>query len=232
MNNLRKKAAGVGAGAALVLSGAAGAYLFTGTAGAQSTPSTTAPSQSTEPDSAGPGHCDGSGHKNETPLSGAQADQASAAALKAVPGGKVLKVETDGADGFEAHMTDANGKRVTVHFDKDFNVTSTKEGGQHRGRFGIDAKPLSADDAAKVDSAATAAVPGGTVKRSFSDKNGGFIAVVADANGQRTIVRLDKDFKVTGTEQAKDLVRRWRNRSHDSQTPGGTSPSTTAPAGS
>ncbi|HEY5247985.1 MAG TPA: hypothetical protein VIJ15_05955 [Dermatophilaceae bacterium] len=52
-----------------------------------------------------------------------------AAALKAVPGGTVYRVETD-ADGatYEAHMTKADGTQVTVKFDKTFKVTAIQSG--------------------------------------------------------------------------------------------------------
>jgi len=65
----------------------------------------------------------------ETALTGTNLATAKAAALKAVPGGAVYRVETD-ADGatYEAHMTKADGTRVTVKFDTNFNVTSTQDG--------------------------------------------------------------------------------------------------------
>jgi hypothetical protein len=52
-----------------------------------------------------------------------------AAALKAVPGGTVYRVETD-VDGatYEAHMTKADGTHVTVKFDKSFKVTGVENG--------------------------------------------------------------------------------------------------------
>ena len=52
-----------------------------------------------------------------------------AAALKAVPGGTVYRVETD-VDGatYEAHMTKADGAQVTVKFGKDFAVTAIQAG--------------------------------------------------------------------------------------------------------
>ena len=71
---------------------------------------------------------------DETPLTGADAEKAKAAALKAVPGGTVDRVETD-ADGavYEAHMTKSDGTKVTVKFDKDFNVTAVQDGmGSHK----------------------------------------------------------------------------------------------------
>jgi uncharacterized membrane protein YkoI len=83
------------------------------------------------------------GREGETALTGANLATARAAALKAVPGATVDRIETD-ADGavYEAHMTKADGTRVTVKFDKDFKVTSTEDGrggggrGGHAGRDG------------------------------------------------------------------------------------------------
>src|SRR3954451_10114510 len=52
-----------------------------------------------------------------------------AAALKAVPGGTVIRVETDSGDAtYEAHMTKADGSLVTVKFDKSLAVTSVEDG--------------------------------------------------------------------------------------------------------
>lgn len=65
----------------------------------------------------------------EKALTSANVATAKAAALKAVPGGTVYRVETD-ADGatYEAHMTKADGTHVTVKFDKNFTVTSIQDG--------------------------------------------------------------------------------------------------------
>jgi hypothetical protein len=50
-------------------------------------------------------------------------------AKAAVPGGTVDRVETDSGDGtYEAHMTKADGSRVTVKFDKSGNVTGVESG--------------------------------------------------------------------------------------------------------
>jgi hypothetical protein len=69
------------------------------------------------------------GRPGETVLTGSDAEKATAAALKAVPGATVDRVETD-ADGavYEAHLTKSDGTRVTVKFDKDFNVIATEAG--------------------------------------------------------------------------------------------------------
>jgi hypothetical protein len=52
-----------------------------------------------------------------------------AAALKAVPGGTVYRVDTD-ADGavYEAHMTKASGTNITVEFNKNLAVTAIQNG--------------------------------------------------------------------------------------------------------
>jgi hypothetical protein len=66
------------------------------------------------------------GEKAET---GANLATLKAAALKAVPGGSVYRVETD-ADGatYEAHMTKADGTHVTVKFGKNLTVTAIQDG--------------------------------------------------------------------------------------------------------
>ena len=66
---------------------------------------------------------------DETQLTGTDAAKAKAAALKAVPGGTVYRVETDAGDAaYEAHMTRANGTLVTVKLDKSFDVTAVEDG--------------------------------------------------------------------------------------------------------
>lgn len=46
-----------------------------------------------------------------------------------VPGGTVIRVETDAGDGaYEAHMTKANGRPVTVKFDKNLDVIGVEDG--------------------------------------------------------------------------------------------------------
>jgi hypothetical protein len=52
-----------------------------------------------------------------------------AAALKAVSGGTVYRIETDAGDGtYEAHMKKADGTLVTVKFDKNLKVTKVEDG--------------------------------------------------------------------------------------------------------
>jgi len=66
---------------------------------------------------------------DETQLTGADAAKAKAAALEAVPGGTVHRVETDAGDAaYEAHMTKSDGTLVTVKMDKSFTVTAVEDG--------------------------------------------------------------------------------------------------------
>jgi hypothetical protein len=67
---------------------------------------------------------------DETLLTGDTAAQVRKAALAAVSGGTIERVETD-ADGnaaYEAHMVRSDGTRVTVYVNKSFDVVSVKSG--------------------------------------------------------------------------------------------------------
>lgn len=63
----------------------------------------------------------------ETLLTGDKAAKATAAAKAAVPGGTILRVETDANQGatYEAHVKKSDGSCVTVLMDANFKVTST-----------------------------------------------------------------------------------------------------------
>ena len=60
---------------------------------------------------------------------------------------------------------------------------------------------LTGDTATKVEAAAKAKVPGGTIERVETDVDTGspYEAHVRKADGSEVIVYVDKDFKVTGT---------------------------------
>jgi uncharacterized membrane protein YkoI len=65
---------------------------------------------------------------DETLLTGDTESQVRAAALAKIPGGTIVRVETD-ADGhaaYEAHMTKSDGTPVTVYVDKSYNVVSVE----------------------------------------------------------------------------------------------------------
>jgi hypothetical protein len=65
----------------------------------------------------------------ETLLTGSSAAKAKAAALAAVPGATVVRVETDSAGAaYEAHLKKSNGTYVTVKLDRAFKVTQTVSG--------------------------------------------------------------------------------------------------------
>ena len=73
----------------------------------------------------GRGHGGGK-HGDETALTGDALAKVTAAAKAKVPGATIVRVETDldGHAAYEAHMTAADGSRVTVYVDKSFNVVT------------------------------------------------------------------------------------------------------------
>lgn len=118
---------GLGAGSYGVASAASGS--------GSTTTTTTTPSTTTATPSAPSAQRPWGGQRSdETPLTGDTATKVTEAAQAEIPGGTIIRVETD-ADGnalYEAHMTKADGTPVTVYVDKDFNVVSTDSGIPHR----------------------------------------------------------------------------------------------------
>jgi hypothetical protein len=121
-------AAGLAAGSYGIASGASG------DSGSDSSPSSGAtaapPTTPASPGHGGPGGGRpwGGQRSDETPLTGDTASKVEAAAKAKVPGGTIVRVETD-ADGhaeYEAHMTDADGTPVTVYVGEDFQVVSVE----------------------------------------------------------------------------------------------------------
>lgn len=98
------------------------------TTSAQTTQTSTTQAPQPTHDPTKGGHVGANGVKEEL-LTGDTAQKVTAAALAAVPGGTIERVETD-AEGaaYEAHMTKADGSRVTVKFDTSFNVTGIESG--------------------------------------------------------------------------------------------------------
>jgi hypothetical protein len=141
MNRTRKAVVGGALAASTLLGGGIGAALLNGTANAQTStsttaaPSTAAAAQQAPPNGQPPANFDPTkgGHTangvTEALLTGDTAEKVKAAALAAVPGGTVQRVEND-AEGspYEAHVTKADGSQVTVKVDSSFNVTSTEDG--------------------------------------------------------------------------------------------------------
>jgi len=65
----------------------------------------------------------------ETLLTGSDLAKTTAAVKAAVPGGTIIRVETDsGGATYEAHVTKADGSVVTVKLDAAFTVTATQSG--------------------------------------------------------------------------------------------------------
>jgi hypothetical protein len=91
------------------------------TAGAQSSTGNTSGSTS----SVATASSGSSSESNETALTGTTAQKVRTAALAAVPGGTIIRVETS-RDGwsYEAHVRKADGTQVVVLMDKNFKVTS------------------------------------------------------------------------------------------------------------
>ena len=70
---------------------------------------------------------------DETPLTGDTAAKVRELALAKVPGGTIVRVETD-ADGnaaYEAHMIRSDGSPVTVYVSKELQVVSVQSGMPH-----------------------------------------------------------------------------------------------------
>ena len=135
MNRRRKALVGGALVASTLFGGGIGAALLNGSANAQTSSSTTAASSTVAPSRQPPPNFDPTegGHTangiTEALLTGDTAAKVKAAALAAVPGGTVQRVEND-AEGspYEAHMTKSDGSHVTVKVDSNFKVTSIEDG--------------------------------------------------------------------------------------------------------
>ena len=118
--------------AAVAIGIAGGSYGIAGAANGTSTSTTTtAASRTGAPPGAAPDpqHPWGGQRSDETPLTGDALAKVTAIAKAKVPGGSVVRVETD-ADGnaaYEAHMTDASGNLVTVYVDASFGYFGTEQ---------------------------------------------------------------------------------------------------------
>jgi len=110
--------------AATALGVAAGSY---GIASAASGSGSSAKGSTAAPSSQRPW---GPQRSDETPLTADTASKVRTLALAKVPGGTIVRVETD-ADGnaaYEAHMTKADGTPVTVYVSKALDVVSVQSG--------------------------------------------------------------------------------------------------------
>jgi hypothetical protein len=119
-------------GAALLAAGAVAGGVLASTLSASAADSNSATPGGYAPGHPGspPGHGGAQPVRNdEKSLSAAKTATLRAAALKAVPGGSVYRIESDAGDGvYEAHMQRANGTLVTVKFDDNLKVTKVEAG--------------------------------------------------------------------------------------------------------
>jgi hypothetical protein len=114
-------AVGVGAGSYGVASAASGS-------GTTTTTTTTSTARPSAPPGASAQNPWGNQRSDETLLTGDALAKVTAIAKEKVPGGTIVRVETD-ADGnaaYEAHMTKADGTPVTVYVDSSFNFVSVQ----------------------------------------------------------------------------------------------------------
>jgi hypothetical protein len=127
----------VGGIAAASLTAGAATTTPSPSAGSSSSSSSPSSGSSSDSDSGSTGQPPAGGHdhgsapvrSDEKAVSAATAATLKAAALKAVPGGTVYRIETDAGDAtYEAHMTKADGSEVTVKFDKNLAVTKVESG--------------------------------------------------------------------------------------------------------
>jgi uncharacterized membrane protein YkoI len=120
----------------IVLGLAAGSYGIANAASGSSSAATASPAATTATTQAGtaappaPGASNpwGGQRSDETLLTGDAKAKVQALALAKVPGGTIVRIETD-ADGhaaYEAHMTKQDGTPVTVYVDKKFTVLSVE----------------------------------------------------------------------------------------------------------
>jgi len=141
----------------------------------------------------------------ETALTGTPASRVTAAALAAVPGATVLRVTTEhqGAPNpYEAHLSKADGSRVTVLIGSAFNVMSV-EADPGRGPKGGGETALTGTTASRVTAAALAAVPGATVLRVTTEHQGAsnpYEAHLSKADGSRVTVLIGSAFNVMSVE--------------------------------
>lgn len=121
---------GAGAVAGAVLAGTMSASAADGTTSdTSSATSGSTAQQGTRPQGRSNDHSSSPVRSDEKALSASDAAKVKAAALKAVPGGTVYRIESDAGDGvYEAHMTKADGTEVTVKLNKSFTVRAVESG--------------------------------------------------------------------------------------------------------
>ena len=144
----------------------------------------------------------GPGGMHGTPVTGEAADQVKAAIAEKYPDATVQVVEEED-EGYEAHITKADGTLVHVTLDSNFAITGEHTGppAGMRGPGGMHhEKQLTGATARKVKAAAKQKIPNGTIIRVEKDRGGVYEAHVIKKNGKEVVVTVNKKFKVTGVE--------------------------------
>ncbi len=124
----RRTAAMVGGGLAAGLL-AGGVLMGALSASADTVDSTTGAASATADPAPAPRDESQPQRPDESLLTGDTAEKVKAAALAKYPGATVLRIETDSDGVYEAHLTKADGTRVTVEVDKSFTVTGDEAHG-------------------------------------------------------------------------------------------------------
>jgi hypothetical protein len=116
-------------------------------------------------------------------------------------GGLVATTLTGGAIGASIFGT-AGAAETTTTTAADSSQTPPAPQGPHEAN-GITETPLTGDDYDKAVAAAKEAVPDGTIQRVETDADGDAYEVhMTKADGSCVTVKLDENFKVTGTEES------------------------------
>ncbi|WP_205781442.1 hypothetical protein [Planctomonas deserti] len=178
-----------------------------------STDATTPPTPSSEDDATTGEH--GHGPRGEE-LTGDVAAEVEAAVLAEYPDATIERLETDPDGAYEAHLTQADGTRVTVELDEAFAITDTRTGGPGHGPRG---EELTGDVAAQVEAAVLAEYPDATIERLETDPDGVYEAHLTQADGTRVTVELDEALAIIDTRTGGPGHGRGGRPDRDAATP-------------
>ena len=143
-------------------------------------------------------------------VTGPEASEAIAAALRATDGGTANSVERDDEDGavWEVEVTRTDGTTVDVRMDAKYEVVVIDSDDESEDSDASDdaEETVTAAEESQATAAALKATKGGTVGDvERDDENGAVWEVeVTRADGSRVDVRLDKNYKVVVVEAESD----------------------------
>ena len=143
------------------------------------------------------------GPKGE-PVTGETGDRARTAAEEAVPGGTAYRVYERPDGGYAVGMSNADGGRVVVLLNSNFEPEEVKELPDRKGP-GPKGELVTGETAEQAKSAAEQAVQGGTAYRVFERPEGGYAVGMSDADGKGVVVLMDESFNV---QETKDMPSR------------------------